>query len=33
MTDNERLILDLIRQNPFISQQELADKVALSRPL
>ncbi|MDY4280760.1 MAG: carbohydrate kinase [[Pasteurella] mairii] len=32
MTDNERLILDLIRQNPFISQQDLADKVALSRP-
>ncbi|QLB18046.1 carbohydrate kinase [Mannheimia granulomatis] len=32
MTDNERVIFELIRQNPFISQQDIADKVALSRP-
>lgn len=32
MTDNERTIFELICQNPFISQQELADKVGLSRP-
>lgn len=32
MTDNERLILDLIRQDPFISQQTLAEQVSLSRP-
>ncbi|MDD7568656.1 MAG: winged helix-turn-helix transcriptional regulator [[Actinobacillus] rossii] len=31
MTDNERIIFELIRQNPFISQQELADKIGLSR--
>lgn len=31
MTDNERMIFELIRQNPFISQQELANKVGLSR--
>ncbi|EIJ70456.1 carbohydrate kinase [Pasteurella bettyae] len=31
MTDNESIIFELIRQNPFISQQELADKVGLSR--
>ncbi|QIM67602.1 carbohydrate kinase [Mannheimia granulomatis] len=32
MTDNERVIFELIRQNPFISQQDIADKVGLSRP-
>lgn len=32
MTDNERIIFDLIRQNPFIPQQEIADKIGLSRP-
>ena len=31
MTDNERIIFELIRQNPFISQQDIADKVGLSR--
>ncbi|MDY6215380.1 carbohydrate kinase [Actinobacillus porcinus] len=31
MTDNERTIFELIRKNPFISQQELADKIGLSR--
>lgn len=32
MTENERHILELIRQDPFISQQTLADKISLSRP-
>lgn len=32
MTENERTILELIRQDPFISQQSLAEKVSLSRP-
>lgn len=32
MTENERHILELIRQNPFISQQTLAERVSLSRP-
>ena len=32
MNENEKLILNLIKENPFISQQELSDKVGLSRP-
>lgn len=32
MTKNEQIIFELIQQNPFISQQELADKLQLSRP-
>ncbi|RIN84088.1 winged helix-turn-helix transcriptional regulator [Mammaliicoccus sciuri] len=32
MNENEKLILILIKENPFISQQELSDKVGLSRP-
>ena len=32
MTENERIIFDLIRKNPFISQQEIAEQVDLSRP-
>ncbi|AHG78626.1 Carbohydrate kinase-like protein [Mannheimia varigena USDA-ARS-USMARC-1388] len=31
MTDNERIIFELIRKNPFISQQDIADQVGLSR--
>lgn len=31
MNQNEKTILDLIRQNPFISQQELAEYMGLSR--
>ncbi|WP_307409235.1 carbohydrate kinase [Neobacillus ginsengisoli] len=31
MNENEELILGLIRENPFISQQELSDIVGLSR--
>nr|WP_269153298.1 PfkB family carbohydrate kinase [Neobacillus sedimentimangrovi] len=32
LTENEQLILDFIRKNPYISQQELAQKLGLSRP-
>nr|WP_263313728.1 carbohydrate kinase [Mammaliicoccus sp. Marseille-Q6498] len=32
MNKNERIILNLIKENPFISQQELSEKVGLSRP-
>lgn len=32
MNENEKLILNLIKENPFISQQELAEEVGLSRP-
>ncbi len=32
MTEKEQLIFDLIRNNPYISQQELAEAVGLSRP-
>ncbi len=32
LNENEKLILNLIKENPFISQQELSDKVGLSRP-
>ena len=32
LNENERLILNLIKENPFISQQELSEKVGLSRP-
>jgi pseudouridine kinase len=32
MTEKEQLIYDLIRKNPYISQQELAEAVGLSRP-
>lgn len=32
MNENEQLILDLIKDNPFISQQEIADIMGLSRP-
>ncbi|MBF0779591.1 MULTISPECIES: carbohydrate kinase [unclassified Granulicatella] len=31
MTDNEKLIFELIQANPFISQQSLSEKVGLSR--
>ncbi|AUI66455.1 MULTISPECIES: carbohydrate kinase [Glaesserella] len=31
MNNNEKIILELIRQNPFISQQDLADYIGLSR--
>ncbi|QTU83523.1 winged helix-turn-helix transcriptional regulator [Carnobacteriaceae bacterium zg-C25] len=32
MNDNEQLVFELIKNNPFISQQEIADVVGLSRP-
>nr|WP_263328649.1 carbohydrate kinase [Neobacillus sp. Marseille-Q6967] len=32
MTEKEQLILDLIRKNPYVSQQELAEILGLSRP-
>ena len=32
LNDKEQQILDLIRKNPYISQAELADAIALSRP-
>ncbi len=32
LTEKERLILDLIRKNPYVSQQELAEVLGLSRP-
>ncbi|MEH7081527.1 PfkB family carbohydrate kinase [Neobacillus drentensis] len=32
MTEKELLILDLIRKNPYVSQQELAEILGLSRP-
>lgn len=32
MNENEQIVLDLIRKNPYISQQELAELVGLSRP-
>ncbi|WP_154663443.1 carbohydrate kinase [Neobacillus dielmonensis] len=32
MTDKEQVIFDLICKNPYISQQELAEAVGLSRP-
>lgn len=32
MTENERLVFEFIKDNPFISQQEIADKMNLSRP-
>jgi pseudouridine kinase len=32
MTEKEQLIFNLIRKNPYISQQELAETVGLSRP-
>ncbi|GGI41420.1 carbohydrate kinase [Mammaliicoccus stepanovicii] len=32
MNENEKLILKLIKENPFISQQELSESVGLSRP-
>lgn len=32
MTEKEQLIFNLIRKNPYISQQELADILGLSRP-
>lgn len=31
MNKNERMVLDNIKENPFISQQELSEKVGLSR--
>ncbi|MCR6110187.1 winged helix-turn-helix transcriptional regulator [Bacillus sp. A301a_S52] len=31
MNDKERQIIDLIRQNPYITQQELAERVSISR--
>lgn len=32
MNENEQLIIDLIKKNAYISQQELADSLGLSRP-
>ncbi|WP_026575091.1 carbohydrate kinase [Bacillus sp. UNC438CL73TsuS30] len=32
MNEKEQLILDLIRKNPYVSQQELAETLGLSRP-
>ncbi|WP_077329521.1 PfkB family carbohydrate kinase [Virgibacillus siamensis] len=32
MNNKERILLDLIRKNPYVSQQELADSMDLSRP-
>ncbi|PTI30158.1 carbohydrate kinase [Mammaliicoccus vitulinus] len=32
MNKNEKIILNLIKENPFISQQELSEEVGLSRP-
>ena len=32
MTEKEQMILDLIRKNPYVSQQELAELLGLSRP-
>lgn len=32
MNDNEQRVFELIKDNPFISQQEIADSVGLSRP-
>lgn len=32
LTEKEQLILDLIRKNPYVSQQELAQNLELSRP-
>ena len=31
MNEKEQMVLDNIKENPFISQQELSDKVGLSR--
>jgi pseudouridine kinase len=31
-TEREKQILDLIRQNPMISQKELAEKLGITRP-
>ncbi|MGE8035148.1 carbohydrate kinase [Lysinibacillus sp. KCTC 33748] len=33
MNEREQAVLALIRQNPFMSQQEMADKMKLSRPV
>ncbi|MFJ7950083.1 carbohydrate kinase [Lysinibacillus sp. NPDC096418] len=33
MNEREQVVLSLIRQNPFMSQQEMADKMNLSRPV
>ncbi|WP_100523464.1 PfkB family carbohydrate kinase, partial [Mycobacteroides abscessus] len=32
LTEKEQLILDLIKKNPYVSQQELAEILGLSRP-
>jgi pseudouridine kinase len=32
MTEKEQMIYDLIRKNPYVSQQELAETLGLSRP-
>jgi pseudouridine kinase len=32
MNEKEQLVLDLIRKNPYVSQQELAENLGLSRP-
>ena len=32
MNKNEQAVLDRIQENPFISQQELAQSIGLSRP-
>ena len=32
LTEKEQVIFDLIRKNPYISQQELAEILGLSRP-
>ncbi|HAU35043.1 MAG TPA: carbohydrate kinase, partial [Lysinibacillus sp.] len=33
MNEREQAVLALIRQNPFMSQQEMADAMNLSRPV
>ncbi len=33
MNEREQAVLALIRKNPFMSQQEMADKMNLSRPV
>ncbi|MHC0036250.1 carbohydrate kinase [Pseudoneobacillus sp. C159] len=32
MSEKEQIVLDLIRKNPYVSQQELAENLGLSRP-
>lgn len=32
LSDNEQLVLDLLRKDPYVSQQYMAEKLSLSRP-